>query len=238
METMRTFFILLREVVNSTRKDYQAPERRGESRTVIWAGGRPYLLKINKCLVTYLILMIINTPPTLAHTYEKVIRGELGGNATLPCFMEDGNTEGLQVIWQTHENWVAWVFRNNEYQQEFVHPFFRNRAKVSISGISSGDLSMNLQQLQLNDSREYKCIIIRPDGTPTTYSITLTVTEPDVVMEVIKPFARNYSNSTNTGQGSRRRERYFLLIPVASCLLLAVVFVIFQIETELLRITF
>ncbi|XP_032898072.1 uncharacterized protein LOC116986583 [Amblyraja radiata] len=224
MESMRTFLFLLREVVNSTQKDCQAAESREESRAVIQAGGHSYLLKKIKRLVTYLVLMIISASPTLAQINKDVeIRGLMGGNATLPCYMEDGKTTGLTVYWQT-EGLTAWELRNNKYQWKHVHPSFHSRVEVSIPGISSGNLSMNLQQLQLNDSRKYECIIIR-EGQPTdSFSIKLKVMEPEVVMEPINPITRNDSSSINTGPGTGRRCRYFLLIPTVICLLFVALF--------------
>ncbi|XP_055510682.1 uncharacterized protein zgc:194627 [Leucoraja erinacea] len=189
------------------------------------------LLKINKCLVAYLVLMIIharknNTGPTLAQINEAVeITGLMGGNATLPCYMEDGETNGLMVYWQTRDL-TAWVFRKNKYEWKHVHPSFHSRVEVSIPGISSGNLSMNLQQLELNDTGEYECVITR-DGQPAdTFSIKLKVMEPEVVMEPINPITRNDSSAINAGLGTGRRERYFLLIPIG--LLLGALFVIFK----------
>ncbi|XP_062898315.1 butyrophilin subfamily 3 member A2-like isoform X2 [Mobula hypostoma] len=149
-----------------------------------------------------ILIIILIFFPKLSAAVDGEIMGLLGENATLPCHMEGGETEGLKVYWQNRQtkqteghDLMVWIYKDGQVQVRYVHKHFYGRAHVYVPGIDSGNLSLSLQHLQANDSGYYQCVIIRRGQTTDTQLYKLTVTalrnETNLQPEFVRPNTNN-----------------------------------------------
>ncbi|XP_041032612.1 CD276 antigen-like [Carcharodon carcharias] len=89
-----------------------------------------------------------------------VVTGLLGGQATLPCtYKEKGSfpLSSVRLYWQTDQKELVYGYYNSQSDETHQKHQYKGRVIVFETEVQSGNLSLQIHNLTINDEKNYFC---------------------------------------------------------------------------------
>ncbi|XP_030581926.1 polymeric immunoglobulin receptor-like [Archocentrus centrarchus] len=91
---------------------------------------------------------------------QKNITAESGQNVTLTCRAPNNNIKPIIVVeWSRAdlESDYVFLYRDEQFNPEHQHPYFKNRVDLQDRQMKDGDVSVILKNVTINDTGTYEC---------------------------------------------------------------------------------
>ncbi|KAK2863474.1 hypothetical protein Q5P01_003007 [Channa striata] len=131
---------------------------------------------VSTCVLGVNLLLWCLLSPSAAEGLQQ-ITGRLGSNIVLQC---QGTQDVKLLKWTKPDlksEYYVYLFRNEQSEVKYQHQSFRGRVELRDPGMKSGDATLILKNVTINDTGTYECHVGYEGRPELTSSIHLTVVQ-------------------------------------------------------------